>query len=169
MLCATQILSSQIFTKVVAFTAFLTRVVLYDFAAKLSEHLTPNTSAYHEIWLDKKQVGGEAIQDFEPLYGPTYLPRKFKIGIAIPPHNDVDIYTQDIGFVAVVNGGELQGLNVLVGGGMGMTHNNKNTFPCLGQPLAFCRLDQAIDVAEKIMLVQSKNSVISSNLVRGKR
>lgn len=116
--------------------------------------MTPNTSAYHEIWLNKKQVGGEAVQDFEPLYGPTYLPRKFKIGIAIPPQNDIDVYTQDIGFVAVVENSELLGVNVLVGGGMGMTHNNKNTYPCLAREMAFVTLDKAINVAEKIMLVQ---------------
>jgi len=121
----------------------------------LSEHLTPRTSAYHEIWLDKKPVAGNAVKDFEPLYGPTYLPRKFKIAIAIPPHNDIDVYCHDLGYIAVIDDkGELLGFNVLIGGGMGMTHNNVKTYPCLGQLMAFCPLEQAIDVGEKVMLVQ---------------
>jgi len=129
---------------------------LHKLAIDLTTHLTPETNAYYEIWLDKKQVGGDPLQDFvEPIYGDVYLPRKFKIGIAIPPENDVDIYTQDIGFIAILNAaGDLDGFDVLIGGGMGSTHNNTKTYPCLGQLMAFCTLDQAIQVAEKILLVQ---------------
>ncbi|OLL22452.1 Sulfite reductase [NADPH] hemoprotein beta-component [Neolecta irregularis DAH-3] len=90
----------------------------------------------------------------EPLYGPTYLPRKFKLGIAIPPSNDVDVYTNDVGFIAIVRDGNLSGFNVTIGGGMGMTHNNMKTYPRLGDLIGFVSPDQAIDVAEKIMLVQ---------------
>jgi len=124
------------------------------FASDLSRHLSPRTSAYHEIWLDKVMVAGDAVQDVEPLYGPTYLPRKFKIAIAIPPSNDVDVYAHCMGFVAIVQDGVLLGYDVLVGGGMGMTHNNDKTYPCIGLPLGFCTPAQAIDVAEKVMLVQ---------------
>ncbi|CAB4412896.1 unnamed protein product [Rhizophagus irregularis] len=126
-----------------------------DFVKKLSAHLSPRTTAYHEIWLDDKMVAGQAIQDFEPLYGPTYLPRKFKVAIAIPPNNDVDVFAHDLGYIAISDDNDkLLGYNVTVGGGMGMTHNNKKTYPNLGQLIGFCKPDQAIDVAEKVMLVQ---------------
>eukprot|EP00123_Amoebidium_parasiticum_P018811 comp24292_c0_seq1/m.45500 comp24292_c0_seq1/g.45500 ORF comp24292_c0_seq1/g.45500 comp24292_c0_seq1/m.45500 type:complete len:1448 (-) comp24292_c0_seq1:355-4698(-) len=122
------------------------------FARDLSAHLSPRTSAYHEIWLDQKPVGSS--EDVEPLYGPTYLPRKFKIAICIPPNNDVDVFAHCLGYIAIVENGKLVGYNVTVGGGMGMTHNNKKTYPCLAQVLGFCTPEQAIDVGEKVMLVQ---------------
>ncbi|RIA93681.1 hypothetical protein C1645_761854 [Glomus cerebriforme] len=126
-----------------------------DFARKISAHLSPRTTAYHEIWLEDKMISGQAVQDFEPLYGHTYLPRKFKIAIAIPPNNDVDVFAHDLGYIAISDkNGKLLGFNVSVGGGMGMTHNNKKTYPNLGQLIGFCKLDQAIDVGEKVMLVQ---------------
>lgn len=127
---------------------------------KISDHLLPSTTAYHEIWLtdddDKKtQVAGDAVQDFEPLYGPTYLPRKFKISIAIPPHNDVDVYAHDIGLIAIKGGdGHLEGFNVLVGGGMGATHNNKKTYPQTGRSLGFVKAADVHIACEKVMLVQ---------------
>jgi sulfite reductase (NADPH) hemoprotein beta-component len=128
---------------------------IQEFVKKLSAHLSPRTTAYHEIWLDDKMVAGQAVQDFEPLYGSTYLPRKFKIAIAIPPNNDVDVFAHDLGYIAISdNDGKLLGYNVTVGGGMGMTHNNKKTYPNLGQSIGFCKPDQAIDVGEKVMLVQ---------------
>ncbi|CAG8532889.1 335_t:CDS:1, partial [Paraglomus brasilianum] len=126
-----------------------------DFAHKISAHLTPRTSAYHEIWLDDKVVAGNAVQDYEPLYGSTYLPRKFKIAIAVPPSNDVDVFAHDLGYIAIADkNGKLAGYTVTVGGGMGMTHNNKKTYPRLAEPLCFCTPEQAIDVGEKVMLVQ---------------
>eukprot|EP01135_Chromosphaera_perkinsii_P001793 Nk52_evm62s210 gene=Nk52_evmTU62s210 len=125
-----------------------------DFAVRLSAHLSPQTSAYHEIWLDKKMVKGDCQKEVEPLYGPTYLPRKFKIAIAIPPSNDVDVFAHCLGFIAIMENGDLAGFNVTVGGGMGMTHNNVKTYPCLGKILGFCSVEQAVDVAEKVMLVQ---------------
>ncbi|KAL4806282.1 hypothetical protein BDV18DRAFT_125201 [Aspergillus unguis] len=127
---------------------------------KISDHLLPSTTAYHEIWLkdedDKKvQVAGDAIVDNEPLYGPTYLPRKFKITIAIPPHNDTDVYAHDIGLIAIKGSdGHLEGFNVLAGGGMGSTHNNKKTYPQTGRMFGYVPADQVHLVCEKIMLVQ---------------
>jgi len=129
-------------------------------AKKISDHLIPATSAYHEIWLtddndEKTQVAGDAVQDFEPLYGPTYLPRKFKITIAVPPHNDTDVYAHDIGLIAIKNeDGDLEGFNMLIGGGMGATHNNKKTYPQIGRMLGFVPKDQIEIACEKVMLVQ---------------
>lgn len=129
-------------------------------AQKISDHLLPSTTAYHEIWLadenDKKvQVAGNAVVDHEPLYGPTYLPRKFKITIAVPPHNDTDVYAHDIGLIAIKgDDGHLAGFNVLVGGGMGVTHNNKKTYPRTGSMFGFVSAADTHIVCEKIMLVQ---------------
>ncbi|KAL2158683.1 hypothetical protein VTH06DRAFT_4165 [Thermothelomyces fergusii] len=133
---------------------------VYQCSKKISDHLLPSTTAYHEIWLtdddDKKtQIAGNAVQDFEPLYGPTYLPRKFKISIAIPPHNDVDVYAHDIGLIAIKgDDGNLEGFNLLAGGGMGATHNNKKTYPQLGRMLGFVKADEVHIACEKVMLVQ---------------
>ncbi|KAL2168983.1 hypothetical protein VTG60DRAFT_6556 [Thermothelomyces hinnuleus] len=133
---------------------------VYECSKKISDHLLPSTTAYHEIWLtdddDKKtQIAGNAVQDFEPLYGPTYLPRKFKISISIPPHNDVDVYAHDIGLIAIKgDDGNLEGFNLLAGGGMGTTHNNKKTYPQLGRMLGFVRADEVHIACEKVMLVQ---------------
>ncbi|KAL2856394.1 hypothetical protein BJX68DRAFT_208288 [Aspergillus pseudodeflectus] len=127
---------------------------------KISDHLLPSTTAYHEIWLkdendNKVQVAGDAVVDHEPLYGPTYLPRKFKITIAIPPHNDTDVYAHDIGLIAIKGAdGHLEGFNILAGGGMGATHNNKKTYPQTGRMFGYVPADQAHIVCEKIMLVQ---------------
>ena len=135
---------------------------VHQVSAKISDHLLPSTTAYHEIWLkdattDEKQtkVGGDALVDKEPLYGPTYLPRKFKITIAIPPHNDTDVYAHDVGLIAIKGpNGRLEGFNVLAGGGMGVTHNNKKTYPRTGSMLGYASADQIHLVCEKIMLVQ---------------
>ncbi|KAI5121494.1 hypothetical protein M0805_006531 [Coniferiporia weirii] len=131
---------------------------VYEFAKDVSERLLPRTSAYHEIWLDKKLVAGAAVHDFEPLYGEFYLPRKFKIAVAVPPTNDVDVFANDVGFIAIVGkDGKLEGFNVTAGGGMGVTHGNKKTYPRLGSILGFCTPTQGLDIAEKIMLVQRDN------------
>ena len=122
-------------------------------AQDISTHLTPQTRAYHEIWLD-----GEIIktseEDFEPIYGKTYLPRKFKITIAVPPSNDVDIYANCLSFIAIVEDGKLVGYNVAVGGGMGSTHGNDATYPRIADVIGFCTPEQVVDVAEKVVLVQ---------------
>ena len=124
----------------------------YNAATAISEHLTPRTSAYHEIWLDKKRVAGS--EDHEPIYGASYLPRKFKIGIAIPPSNDIDIFSQDLGFIAVEKDGELAGFNVAVGGGMGVTHGEPETYPRVADVIGFCTPKQAVSVAEQVVKIQ---------------
>ncbi|GER66559.1 sulfite reductase [NADPH] hemoprotein beta-component [Weizmannia acidilactici] len=128
---------------------------VYEWAKKTSDHLLPRTSAYHEIWLeDEKIIDTKEKNDSEPLYGPTYLPRKFKIGFAVPPSNDVDIFSQDLGFIAILNDGKLEGFNVAVGGGMGMTHGDPKTYPQLARIIGFCAPNQVIEVAEKVVSIQ---------------
>lgn len=122
---------------------------------RISDHLLPRTRAYHEIWLDNEKVyDGEKIAEDEPIYGKNYLPRKFKIAVAYPGDNCVDVYTQDIGLIAIADGSTLLGFNVLVGGGMGMNHTKPDTFPRLGDPLGFITPDQVIQVAENIVMLQ---------------
>ncbi|MEX2259464.1 MAG: assimilatory sulfite reductase (NADPH) hemoprotein subunit [Woeseia sp.] len=123
-----------------------------DTAARISEHLTPRTRAYHELWLDGERVDG--AEDHEPVYGPTYLPRKFKIGVAIPPSNDVDIFSQDLGFIGIERDGELAGFNVTAGGGLGMTHGEPETYPRVADVIGFCTPQQAVDVAEQVVRLQ---------------
>ena len=120
---------------------------------EISDHLTPATGAYHEIWLDGEKVESTA-EEVEPIYGKTYLPRKFKIAVAVPPSNDVDIHANDLSFVAIVEDSKVVGYNVAVGGGMGMTHGAEETYPRLADIIGFCRPDQVVDVAEKVILVQ---------------
>ena len=129
---------------------------VYEASKGLSDHLLPQTSAYREIWLDGKKVAGDSVVDQEPLYSKYYLPRKFKIAIAIPPHNDVDVFANDVGFIAIVNEQtqRLEGFNVSIGGGMGVTHSNKKTYPRLGDVIGYLPSHKINDVAEKIMLVQ---------------
>lgn len=119
----------------------------------ISDHLSPRTGAYHEIWLDKEKITKDPEQE-EPLYGKTYLPRKFKTVVAVPPSNDVDIFAHDLGYIAIIEDDKLVGFNVTVGGGMGMSHNKEATFPRLAQVLGFCTPEQAVEVAEKIVMVQ---------------
>jgi len=124
-----------------------------DDARKVSDHLTPQTGAYHEIWLDKKLVAGGEHEE-EPIYGKLYLPRKFKIAFAIPPYNDVDVYANCLGFIAIEEKGKLLGYNITVGGGMGMTFGKTDTFPRLGNVVGFCKAENVVDVAEKIVMIQ---------------
>ncbi|PSK38583.1 hypothetical protein C7M61_002517 [Candidozyma pseudohaemuli] len=146
--------------------------------SEISEYLLPSTTAYHEIWLEgpddgdkpgyqeawenkkggpklkKTMVAGNALVDHEPLYGPTYLPRKFKIVITVPPYNDVDVYAHDIGLIAIVENDEVIGFNLLAGGGMGSTHNNVKTYPRTGSLFGFVPRDKINQACEKVMLVQ---------------
>jgi sulfite reductase (NADPH) hemoprotein beta-component len=128
---------------------------VYEWAKAISGHLDPRTRAYHEIWL-----GGEKVYDSregleeEPIYGPVYLPRKFKIGVAIPPSNDVDVFSQDLGFIAIHENGKLLGFNVVVGGGMGMTHGDPATYPQIGKVIGFTVPERVVDVAEKVVTIQ---------------
>ena len=123
-------------------------------AQDISAHLTPATRAYHEIWLDGEKIGTSEQEEQEPIYGKTYLPRKFKITIAVPPSNDVDIFANCLSFIAIVENGKLVGYNVAVGGGMGSTHGNEATYPRLADVIGFCTAEQVVDVAEKVVLVQ---------------
>ncbi|MBD3919662.1 assimilatory sulfite reductase (NADPH) hemoprotein subunit [Paenibacillus sp. PR3] len=126
---------------------------VFGWSQKLTSHLAPKTPAYHEIWLDGEKVeSGE--EEVEPIYGKVYLPRKFKIGIAVPPMNDVDVFSQDLGYIAIVENGKLVGFNVSVGGGMGMTHGDTNTYPQLAKVIGFVTPDQILDVAEKTVTIQ---------------
>ena len=127
-----------------------------ELSRNLSEHLLPRTRAYHEIWLDEKQVAGSKQED-EPLYGNRYLPRKFKIAVIIPPQNDCDVFSQDLGFIAIVKNDTIVGYNVLAGGGLGSTFGMKETYPRTGTLLGSCLPEQVIEVAEKVMLVQRDN------------
>nr|WP_321408748.1 NADPH-dependent assimilatory sulfite reductase hemoprotein subunit [uncultured Carboxylicivirga sp.] len=123
------------------------------FAKTISDHLLPKTTAYHEIWLNQKLIaGGE--QDEEPIYGKTYLPRKFKIAIAVPPYNDTDVFANDIGLIAIVEKDELIGYNVAVGGGMGKTYGLTETYPRLADVIGFVKKDKALHVVEEIVKVQ---------------
>ncbi|MFG6120508.1 assimilatory sulfite reductase (NADPH) hemoprotein subunit [Thalassobacillus sp. B23F22_16] len=132
-----------------------THAEVYDLAKELSDHLLPKTKAYHEIWLDEEKVAdSREHEEIEPMYGKYYLPRKFKIGIAVPPSNDIDVFSQDLGFIAIVEAGKLKGFNVTAGGGMGMTHGDTNTYPQLGRVIGFCPADKITEVAETIITIQ---------------
>ncbi len=125
-----------------------------QFADLLSDELAPASNAYHEIWLDGEKVysGSEEV---EPLYGNNYLPRKFKIGVALPGDNSVDIYTQDIGLVALFDDeNNIEGFNVIAGGGMGMNHRKKDTFPLLGKHLGYTSAVNILEVVKGIVSVQ---------------
>lgn len=126
--------------------------VVYEYAREVSVSLLPKSRAYHEIWLDGEQVAGG--EESEPVYGETYLPRKFKVAFAIPPYNDVDVYTNDLGFVAIEENGELLGFNVLAGGGMGVTHGDKASYPRLANLLGFIAPEDAVAVAEAVVTTQ---------------
>ena len=125
-------------------------------AQRLSEHLLPRSRAYHEIWLDGVRLEDTpgAEPEAEPILGRTYLPRKFKCGIAIPPSNDIDVYSQDLGFIAIISAGMLHGFNVCVGGGLGTTHGEPATYPRLGDVIGFVTPEQLLAVAEAVVTTQ---------------
>lgn len=123
-------------------------------ASDISRHLSPKTQAYHEIWLDGEKVLDTSDEEPEPIYGKTYLPRKFKIGIAVPPSNDIDVYSQDIGLIAILENDELIGFNITVGGGMGMKHGDTATYPQVGRLIGYFPKEEVVDVCEKILTVQ---------------
>ncbi|WP_040209284.1 assimilatory sulfite reductase (NADPH) hemoprotein subunit [Neobacillus jeddahensis] len=128
---------------------------VYEWSKKLSDDLLPRTRAYYEVWLDEEKVAGTPeVEEVEPMYGPTYLPRKFKIGIAVPPSNDIDVFSQDLGLIAIVENDKLIGFNIAIGGGMGMTHGDTATYPQLGKVIGFCKPEQLYEVAEKTITIQ---------------
>lgn len=125
-----------------------------DVAQKIHDHLTPRTSAYAEIWLDGEKKSAVGEEEEEPIYGKTYLPRKFKIAVALPPRNDVDVFSNCLGFVGIPQGDKVIGYNVLVGGGLGMTHGKTATYPRLADIIGFCSPEQVVQVAEEIVKIQ---------------
>lgn len=135
---------------------------VHEIAHTIAMHLAPRSRAYHEIWIDGEQVATvqQPGDEVEPIYGPSYLPRKFKIGVAFPGDNCIDVYTQDIGLVAHLEDGSstederLAGFTVLIGGGMGMTHGKAETYPHLAQPLCYVTTDEVVEVAETIVTIQ---------------
>lgn len=134
---------------------------LQDLADQLAEHLAPRTRAYHEIWVRDPETDGEQLvsggpngAEVEPIYGPTYLPRKFKTAIGLPGDNCVDLYANDLGLMAVCEDYKIIGYNILVGGGFGLTPSAQKTFPAVAKRMAFVRPDQVVDVATEIIKVQ---------------
>jgi sulfite reductase (NADPH) hemoprotein beta-component len=123
-----------------------------EWARRLSEHLLPKTRAYHEIWLDGEKLSGPA--EAEPIYGASYLPRKFKTAIAVPPSNDVDIFAHDLGFIAIVEDGTLAGFNLTVGGGLGATHGDAATHPRLADVAGFLAPEALLAVATAVVTTQ---------------
>ncbi|AZN41274.1 assimilatory sulfite reductase (NADPH) hemoprotein subunit [Paenibacillus albus] len=128
---------------------------VYEWAKRVSAHLDPHTRAYHELWLNEEKVASsdDGVEQ-EPIYGKVYLPRKFKIGIAIPPANEVDVFSQDLGYIAIHENGRLLGFNVIVGGGMGMSHGDPKTYPQVARTIGFVKPEQMVDVAEKTVMIQ---------------
>jgi sulfite reductase (NADPH) hemoprotein beta-component len=121
-------------------------------AKRVSDHVIPKTRAYHEIWYGSERVATSEPE--EPFYGRTYLPRKFKIGFALPPSNDIDVYSQDLGFIAVADEERLAGFNVAIGGGMGRTDQAPETYPRLATVIGFVPADSVIACADAVMAVQ---------------
>ena len=129
---------------------------VYGWATRISEHLRPRTRAYYEIWLGEEKVAG--TPEAEPIYGPTYLPRKFKIAIAVPPHNDIDVFAHDLGLIAILDEGpqgvQLAGFNVAVGGGLGATHGDATTYPRIAQVIGFVQPTDTLAVIEAVVTTQ---------------
>lgn len=123
----------------------------YEWAKRISEHLLPQTRAYAEIWWDQEKV---ATTDVEPILGETYLPRKFKTTVVIPPHNDVDLHANDMNFVAVAENGKLIGFNLLLGGGLSIDHGNKATYARTASEIGFLPLEKTLDVAAAVVTTQ---------------
>lgn len=123
----------------------------YEWAKKISEHLLPRTRAYAEVWLDQEKV---ATTDEEPILGPTYLPRKFKTTVVIPPQNDVDLHANDMNFVAIAENGKLVGFNLLVGGGLSIEHGNKKTYARQASEFGYIPLEHTLAVAEAVVTTQ---------------
>jgi sulfite reductase (NADPH) hemoprotein beta-component len=119
---------------------------------EISTHLLPRTGAWREVFIDGEKITTDP--EAEPIYGATYLPRKFKIAIAVPPQNDVDVFAHDLCYIAIVKKDAVIGYNVVVGGGMGATHGDAETHPRLGDVIGFCHVNEAVAVAEAVVTVQ---------------
>ena len=132
------------------------REEVYADAYRVAMALAPQTKAYHAIWIDGVQLDLEKPENknfVDPLYGKTYLPRKFKIAFAIPPLNDTDIFTNCLGFIAVVENDKVVGYNLTVGGGMGRSHGNEVTYPRLADVIGFFTPEKIIDVAKAVLTI----------------
>ncbi|WP_027695415.1 assimilatory sulfite reductase (NADPH) hemoprotein subunit [Vibrio litoralis] len=125
----------------------------YEWSKKISEHFLPHARGYAEVWLDAEKIDS-TVQEEEPILGRTYLPRKFKTTIAIPPLNDVDVHANDLNFVAIEENGKLIGFNVLVGGGLAMTHGDTSTYPRRADDFGFIPVDQTLAFAEAVVTTQ---------------
>src|SRR5450432_180971 len=109
---------------------------IFSYADKISKMLMPKTRAYYEIWLDEEKILDKKDEE-DPLYQDSYMPRKFKIAIAIPPNNDIDVFTNDIGLIAIIENNKLLGFNIAIGGGLSTTHGNAQTYARLGTVIGF--------------------------------
>jgi sulfite reductase (NADPH) hemoprotein beta-component len=126
---------------------------VFSYADKISQLLMPKTKAYYEIWLDEEKIVDKKEEE-DPLYLDKYLPRKFKIGIAIPPNNDSDVFTNDLGLVAIIENNKLLGFNVAVGGGLSTTHGNAETYPRLATVIGYAPLDKVLKVVYEVVTTQ---------------
>lgn len=132
------------------------REQVYADAHKVAMALAPRTKAYHSIWIDGVQLENDAAENknfVDPLYGKTYLPRKFKIAFVIPPVNDLDVFANCLGFIAIVENDQLVGYNLAVGGGMGRSHGNEQTYPRLADVIGFFTPDQVVEVAKAVLTI----------------
>jgi sulfite reductase (ferredoxin) len=127
---------------------------IHETAQEIMQRLSPQTRAYHEIWLDGERVETDAEADVEPIYGPTYLPRKFKVAVALGGDNCVDVFSNDVGLVAALEGERLAGFTIVIGGGLGMTHNKPQTYPRAASPFCFVTPDDVLATVEAIVTVQ---------------
>ena len=125
---------------------------VYALSKQVSDHVIPRIRAYHEIWYGEQRIASSNSE--EPFYGATYMPRKFKIGFAVPPVNDIDVYTQDLGFIAIVDAGELHGFNVAIGGGMGRTDRAPETYPRLADVIGYVPVNRLLPTVDAVMSVQ---------------
>lgn len=127
---------------------------VYDYSLKIMEHVRPHTSGYKELWIDKLEQTTDGANDEEPLLGSDYLPRKFKIGIAVPPYNDIDVFAQDLGLIAILKDGELLGFNVAPGGSMGNTAGEPTHYPRLGDLIGYVPKENILDLCWHAVAVQ---------------
>jgi len=125
---------------------------VFQYADKISVMALPKTRAYYQIWLDEEQIADKNEED--PLYQDRYLPRKFKVGIAIPPNNDIDVLTNDVGLIAIIESGELKGFNIAAGGGLSSTHGNPNTYARLATVLGFVNTENVLKAIYEVMTIQ---------------
>ncbi len=133
------------------------KLKVYEYTKAISDQFLSKSGTYHEIWLNGEKVEDltkKKPEEVEPIYGKFYLPRKFKIALAFPEDNCVDVFTNDIGIVPEIKNGEVSGFNILVGGGLGMSHGAKDTFPRLADPLCFVKPNEVLDITKAIVLVQ---------------